>query len=80
MYIPEKLKLNKYQVVKLPRGRDIWKRLCLAGLKEPGKNAYTGDNEPIPDLNKTEMSDYLNNKAEYEAILAEEERKPAEDK
>lgn len=80
MYIPEEMKLNKFQLVKIPKGKEIWKRLAGVQLREPPANAYSGD-ETIPDENPTEMADYANNKAEYDAWLAEEEaKKKAEEK
>lgn len=40
MYVPESLKLNKHEVVKIPSNKDYFARL---GKMELGENAYTGD-------------------------------------
>ena len=80
MYIPEEMKLNRFKLIKIPKGKEIWKRLAGVQLREPNSSAYTGD-ESIPDENKTEMAEYANHKAEYDAWLAEEEtKKKAEEK
>ena len=40
MYVPESLKLNKHQLVKIPSNKDYFSRL---GKMELGEDAYTGD-------------------------------------
>lgn len=40
MYVPDSLKLNKHQLVKIPSNKDYFSRL---GKMELGENAYTGD-------------------------------------
>lgn len=77
MNIPEEMKLNKFQLVKIPKGKEIWKRLAGVQLREPSAQAYSGD-DYIPDANKTETSDYLANRAEYEAMVEEEEKHKAD--
>ena len=74
MNIPEEMKLNKFQLVKIPKGKEIWRRLAGVQLREPDASAYSGDDH-IPDMNPTETSDYLEHRAEYEEMLAREEAK-----
>lgn len=40
MYIPDSLKLNRYECVKIPSNKDYFSRL---GKMELGADAYTGD-------------------------------------
>lgn len=41
MYCPEKLKLNKHQVISIPKGREVFGRVGSAIVPQ---NLYTGDN------------------------------------
>ena len=40
MYVPDSLKLNKHQLVKIPSNKDYFSRL---GQMQLGDDAYTGD-------------------------------------
>lgn len=53
MYIPEKMKLNKFQHVNLPTPRDMFKRY---GLLMTPANMYGGEENLIqPELTKVEQ-------------------------
>lgn len=65
MFVPEKLKLNKFKLVKIPSNRDYFGRV---GLSSPGTaSQYTGDDMALPPQSKIdqileadkEYSDYL---------------------
>lgn len=65
MFVPEKLKLNRFKLVKIPSNRDYFGRV---GLSSPGSPAqYTGDDLAVPPQSKIdqildadkEYSDYL---------------------
>lgn len=51
MYVPEKLKLNKFRVVQIPENRDYFSRFGF--LKSPD-SAYTGDNDAPHTMTKIE--------------------------
>ena len=74
MYIPEPLKLNKFRDVVIPKAKEIYASYRERHSKmEVPSNQYSGD-DYIPDLNKTEASDYLVHREEYEAMFEEEEK------
>lgn len=63
MYCPEKLKLNKFKGVKLPKNRDYMTRL---GFHEMPASQFTGDDEAVDFENrKTETL----NAAQYEMLM-----------
>lgn len=54
MYIPQQLKLNKFQHVSIPNPHTILSRL---GLHESGTQQYSEEDIPLY-MNKDEMNDY----------------------
>lgn len=68
MYIPESLKLNKYQAVKIPSNADYFARL---GKMELGENAYTGDE--AAELPGSKIDAIARGEAAVDAKLAEAE-------
>ena len=54
MYVPEKLKLNKFKLVRIPRPSEIVARF---GLVNSPASKYSGDESSSPMLNKTEYLD-----------------------
>lgn len=51
MYIPKKLKLNRFRVVQIPSGREIYNRFgaCLG-------QQFSGDTEVPPPMTKTDSA------------------------
>lgn len=85
MFIPESLKLNKHQLVKIPSNKDYFSRL---GKMELGDDAYTGDEAArisggkINDIiaGEFEVERQLREKAEAEAEAAAAAAAAAADK
>lgn len=71
MYCPEKLKLNKHQVVSIPKGREVFGRI---GSVSAPQNLYTGDEVAPDELNKVD-SMAATEEALYEQYASEEESK-----
>lgn len=52
MIIHEKMRLNKFQQVSIPKPSDMFARL---GLRETPANQYSGEEEMLGDMNKVEQ-------------------------
>ena len=77
MVIEEKLKLNKFQQVSIPRPSDMFARMGFRAMPE---SAYTGD-EILPNGNKVEtLGEQVDmyNKYAAEKAAEEAEKTPAE--
>lgn len=57
MYIPEKMKLNKFRLCSIPRNRDYFVRY---GFAAPGSNSFTGDElAPMPSNKIEQVASYV---------------------
>lgn len=57
MYIPEKMKLNKFRLCSIPRNRDYFVRY---GFAEPGANSFSGDEvAPMPSNKIEQVASYV---------------------
>ena len=74
MRVPDSLKLNKFVRCNLPSGRDLFAKLGLLSVGSVAQ--YSGDEEPLPSGNKTDvMADML----EFDAQRQREEDSKKED-
>lgn len=67
MYVPEKLKLNKFRDVNIPDNRDYFSRY---GFLQSPANAYTGDVEASSPMTKIEE---IEAGRQYDAMRQREE-------
>lgn len=66
MFVPDKLKVNRFKEVKIPTNKDFFARVGLGSVGTAG--SYTGDEYAIPNQSKIdqirqadyEFSKYLN--------------------
>lgn len=78
MYCPEKLKLNKFKLVSLPKNRDYMTRL---GFHEMPASQFTGEEDAVDFENrKVENIHTAQEELAYKQWLEEEERKKSETK
>lgn len=68
MFIPEKMKLNRFKDVSLPSARDYFK---LTGFQATPQSAYTGDELAPRQMNKVES---IEDFERYCEMKAEEDR------
>lgn len=69
MYIIEKLKLNRFQVVAIPKASELFARFGRTGL--PASSAYTGDDALAFSERKTEQ--IANSIQDYEQYAREQD-------
>lgn len=71
MYIPEKLKLNRFKVVNLASNKDLFARF---GSRSVGENLYTGDDAaPVASRKMDQIVDF----DAYDRMMQEEELRKA---
>lgn len=68
MYIPEKLKLNRFKVVNLASNKDLFARF---GSRSVGENLYTGDDDAAPVASR--KMDQIVDFDAYDRMMQEEE-------
>lgn len=69
MYCPEKLKLNKFKLVRIPKGIELFGRI---GQIEADPSRYTGDGEALP-FQQSKIDAIAEADAEYNKYLNKEE-------
>ena len=70
MFIPEKMKLNKFRDCAIPSNREYFQRL---GFAVPAEGSFAGENEPVPmPMNKVESADDYERYVEQMAAEAAE--------
>lgn len=69
MFIPEKLKLNKFKDVKIPSNKDFFARVGLGSVGTPG--SYTGDELATPV--KSKIDQIVEADAEFSRYLKRDE-------
>lgn len=67
MFIPEKMKLNRFKEVSMPTARDYFK---LTGFQATPQSSYTGDESAPQPMNKV---DSINDFLDYAEMMAREE-------
>lgn len=68
MYIPEKLRNNKFRQVAIPKRRDLFARF---GFATPSESLFAGDDEFIPSAGR--KTDILADMDAYDKMMAREE-------
>lgn len=71
MFVPDKLKLNKFQHVRIPSNKEYFSRVGLSGLG--ASNQYTGDEFAPPSQSKIDQ--ILETDREYQKYLRENTKK-----
>lgn len=69
MYVPAKLKLNKFRLVQIPENRDYFSRY---GFLQSPSSAYGGDNDLPPSSGMTKIED-IEAGRQYDALKQREE-------
>lgn len=70
MYVPEKLKLNKFKKVAIPRPKDV---LARYGFKDMASGAYSGSENSEP-MAQSKLDAYREADAEFRDQLPPPER------
>lgn len=65
MFVPDKLKLNKFQLVRIPSNKDYFGRVGLTGTGP--SSSYTGDE--IAPMAQSKMDQIAETDAEYGKFL-----------